>query len=166
VAAQLDQVDLLARSATEQLAALAAELPPSAVTEGGLLAALERHCVERRLRDRLAVTLEVEGDDPVPPETGLALLRIAQEGLNNVVKHAGVSEAAVRLRLRRPFRLEVEDRGRGFDPHRAGGAGLGLTSMNERATEMGWSLAVTSSPGHGTRVVAEEIPGEGGREGG
>ena len=52
----------------------------------------------------------------------------------------------MRLRLRRPFRLEVEDQGRGFDPGQSGGAGLGLTSMKERAAEIGWSLTVTSAP--------------------
>lgn len=163
VAAQLDQIDFLAHGAMEELTALSAELPPFVPLEGGLLGALERHCVDRKLRDGLAVTLEVDGDDPLPAEEEQALLRIAQEGLNNVVKHSGVGEATVRLRLRRPFRLEVEDHGRGFDPERAGGAGLGLTSMKERAAEVGWTLTVTSTPGAGTRMVAGEAVGEGGQ---
>ncbi len=162
VAAQLDQLDHLAHGALEELAALSADRPPSVPVEGGLIGALERHCVERKLRDGLAVTLEVDGDEALPDEDGQALLRIAQEGLNNVVKHAGVGEAAVRLRLRRPFRLEVEDQGRGFDPGQSVAAGLGLTSMKERAAEIGWSLTVTSARGGGTRVVAEQAAGEGG----
>jgi signal transduction histidine kinase len=165
VRAQLDQLDHLTRSALEELDALSAELSPSVPVEGGLVAMLERHRVERRLRDGLAVTLEVDGDDPLPVEVEHALLRIAQEGLNNVVKHAGVGEATVRVRLRHPCSLEVEDRGGGFDPERARATGLGLTSMRERAAEVGWSLVVTGAPGGGTRVVAEE-GGEGGRDGG
>jgi signal transduction histidine kinase len=161
---QLAQLDELTRGALQEMSALGSDLPASISAQGGLVAALERHCTERKLRDGLVVTLEVDGDDPVPAEDEQSLMRIAQEGLNNVVKHAGVGEAAVRLRLRRPFRLEVEDRGLGFDPEQAGGAGLGLTSMTERAAEMGWSLTVTSTPGSGTRVVAEEAADEGGHD--
>jgi signal transduction histidine kinase len=161
---QLAQLDELTRGALQEMSALGSDLPASISAQGGLVAALERHCTERKLRDGLVVTLEVDGDEPVPAEDEQSLMRIAQEGLNNVVKHAGVGEAAVRLRLRRPFRLEVEDRGRGFDPEQAGGAGLGLTSMTERAAEMGWSLTVTSTPGSGTRVVAEEAADEGGHD--
>ena len=154
VAVQLDQIDRLAHGALQEMSMLSDQpLPATGVL---LLEALEQHCVERRLRDGLTVTLEVDGGEPLPAENEQALQRIVQEGLNNVVKHAGVEDAVVRLRLRRPFRLEVEDRGRGFDISRAGGAGLGLTGMNERAAEIGWSLTVTSTPGNGTRVVAEE----------
>ena len=171
VPAQLDQIDHLAHSALEEMTALGAESPPSASGGGRLAGALGRHCTERKLRDGLAVSLEVDGDEPLPAKEEAALLRIAQEGLNNVVKHAGVEEAAVRLRLRRPFRLEVEDDGLGFDPAAAAGSGLGLTGMEERAAEIGWSLTVTSRPGGGTRVVAEEAgesgetDGEGGSDG-
>lgn len=168
VPAQLDQIDHLARSALREMTALGAE-PPASASEGGRLAgALGRHCTERKLRDGLAVDLEVDGDAPLPAKEESALLRIAQEGLNNVVKHAGVQAATVRLRLRPPCRLEVEDDGRGFDPAVAVGSGLGLTGMEERAAEIGWSLVVTSRPGGGTRVVAEQTgePGEADGEGG
>ena len=62
----------------------------------------------------------------------------------------------------------MEDDGRGFDPAAAAGAGLGLTGMEERAAEIGWSLTVSSRPGGGTRVVAEEAgeAGDGDGEGG
>ena len=63
-----------------------------------------------------------------------------QEALNNVVKHAGVREAQVRLRLLRPAVVEIEDRGRGFAPGDAGGRGAGLGIMTERAAEIGWRL--------------------------
>jgi signal transduction histidine kinase len=109
------------------------------------------------------VTLEVDGDETLPEEDERALLRIAQEGLNNIVKHAGGGEAVVRLRLRRPLRLEVKDEGQGFDPLAAAGAGLGLDGMRERAAERGWSFLVTSRPGAGTRVVVEETGSAGGR---
>jgi signal transduction histidine kinase len=160
VAVQLDQIDRLAHGALSEVSMLGAELPSSPLADAGLLASLRRHLADRELRDGLSVSLEVEGDDR--PQAGVepALLRIVQEALNNVVKHAGVSRAAVRLRLRPPFRVEIEDEGGGFDPGRADARGLGLTSMRERAAEIGWSLKVSSSPGAGTRVVAEQVSGE------
>ncbi len=157
VTAQLDQIDELARAALGEMAALGAGAGPATGVAGGLPGALRRHCAEREQRDGLTVTVEVDGDEALEEEDERALLRIAQEGLNNVVKHAGVGEAVVRLRLRRPLRLEVADEGRGFDPRAAAGAGLGVAGMRERAAERGWRLSVISRPGGaGTRVVVEE----------
>jgi signal transduction histidine kinase len=190
VAAQLDQADELARSALREMDALSAELPSPPAGEE-LSAALARHLRERERTDGLVVALEVEGeadtgtqgagagtedvragtvdadlgaeDAGAPPTSAeaAALLRIVQEALNNVAKHAGTSSATVRLRLRRPCRLEIEDRGRGFDPERVDDRGLGLDGMRERAAEIGWTLAIASSPGGGTTVVAEEPAGAG-----
>jgi signal transduction histidine kinase len=162
--AQLDEVERLATSAQDELMALGAELPSSPLDDGGLAASLRRHLDDRTARDGLQVSLEVEGARRFPPGVELALLRIVQEALNNVVKHAGVREAQVRLRLLRPATVEIEDRGRGFAAGAAGGTGAGLGIMTERAAEAGWRLTVTSRPG-GTLVVAEEAP-QGGDEGG
>jgi signal transduction histidine kinase len=156
VPAQLDQIDELAHAALEEMADLKAGAGPATAVAGGLAGALRQLCAEREQRDGLAVGVEVDGDDPLPEEDQRALLRIAQEGLNNVVKHAGVAEAVVLLRLRRPLRLEVRDEGRGFDPQADAGSGLGLAGMQERASERGWSFSVASRPGAGTRVVVEE----------
>jgi signal transduction histidine kinase len=170
VGTQLDQIDELARAALAEMGALGAGPAPVSPAAGDLRAALRAHCAEREQRGELVVTVEVDGDEALPEEDERALLRIAQEGLNNVVKHAGVGRAAVRLRLRRPLRLEVADEGRGFDPRDAAGAGLGLTGMRERASERGWDFAVISRPGAGTRVVVAEADapdaGESGERGG
>jgi signal transduction histidine kinase len=97
----------------------------------------------------------------------LCLFRIAQEALNNVVKHSGASRAAVRLWLAPPCRLEIEDRGCGFDPPEAATAGgMGLAGMRERAAGIGWSLDIISSPGAGTLVLVEQAEmGESGAAG-
>jgi signal transduction histidine kinase len=156
VEVQLDQLDELAHAARDELAALSAGPLPSAGSTGGLSRALALHCAERADRDGLTVMLEIEGVSALAFEEEQALLRIVQEALNNVVKHAGVTRAAVRLRLRRPLRLEVEDEGRGFDPGDVAGAGMGLAGMRERAGERGWRFAATSGPGAGTSIVVDE----------
>ncbi|OPZ41923.1 MAG: Sensor histidine kinase LiaS [Actinobacteria bacterium ADurb.BinA094] len=164
--AQLEHLVGLARHALEEMSDLgtAESLPVPAAT--GFVAALERHCAERGLRDGLEVVVEVDGDGRLPGKDGQALLRIAQEALNNVVKHSQTKEAVVLVRLRPPFRLEVRDRGRGFDPGLQDASGLGLTTMRERAAEIGWRLVVTTAPGGGTCVLAEEAAGEGGGDSG
>jgi nitrate/nitrite-specific signal transduction histidine kinase len=98
--------------------------------------------------------------DALNPGAELQLLRIVQEALTNVRKHAGASTVQVRL-AETPGGVEavVQDDGRGFDPHRARGRGndalphFGLATMRERAESVGGALEITSSPGSGTRVL-------------
>jgi len=157
---QLDRLSQLAEGALSEMHVLIDELRPQDVTAEGLTAALRCHLAARASSDGLAVDLDAEGEEPLPAAEEQALFRIVQEALNNVAKHAGVGQASVRLRLREPFLLEVADRGRGFAEGRAaGGTGIGLTSMRERAAEIGWSLRIDSAPGEGTVVRVERATG-------
>jgi two-component system sensor kinase len=93
-----------------------------------------------------------------PPAVETAAYRIVQEALTNVARHAGVSEAAVRLRKKAGLLyVQIEDHGTGFDPGAEGSAGtsIGLTGMRERARLLGGRLTVESAPGMGTRLTAE-----------
>jgi len=164
VGAQLDRLNDLAHSALSEMRVLISELRPEKVTEGGLAAALRRHLANRRLPEGLAVSLEVEGDQPLGLAEEQGLFRIAQEALNNVVKHAQASQAYVRLHLTEPFWMEIEDQGQGFDLQQARDRGkvsgqVGLVSMGERAAEIGWSLRVITSPGAGTCIRVEKPSG-------
>jgi signal transduction histidine kinase len=160
VADQLDRLDQLAQSAMSEMQVLITRLAPQVVSDGGFVAALRRHLVERQRLDKLHVILEVEGDQPLAPAEAAGLFRIAQEALNNVAKHARVSQATIRLHLTDSFWMEIEDRGAGFDPARVWGAGrLGLPGMGERAAEIGWTLRLESSPGNGACIRVEKIPG-------
>lgn len=160
-AEQLERLQELARSAVAEIQSLVSELRPRTLAEEGLAAAVRRHAAERQARDGLQVEVIVVGperaDLPEPIVTGL--YRIVQEALNNVAKHAGTSEAVVRLDLGgRPAVLAVEDSGRGFETAAAaaGGAHVGLAGMAERARQIGWRLTVESRPGSGTRIRVEE----------
>jgi len=164
VGGQLDRLNDLAQSAFSEMRTLISELRPEKVAEGGLAATLRRHLAERRLPESLAVSLEVEGDQPLEQAEEQGLFRIAQEALNNIVKHAQASQAQIRLHLAEPFWMEVEDQGRGFDLQQARsssrvGDRVGLISMGERAAEIGWDLQVISSPGAGTRIRVEKPSG-------
>jgi signal transduction histidine kinase len=164
VRAQLDRLNDLAHSALAEMRVLISELRPEKVVAGGLAAALHRHLADRHLPETLAVSLEVEGNRPLGSAEEQGLFRIAQEALNNIVKHAQASQAHIRLHLAEPFWMEIEDQGRGFDLQQAQdsarvGGQVGLVSMGERAAEIGWSLRIITSPGAGTCIRVEKPSG-------
>jgi signal transduction histidine kinase len=125
------------------------------VAEDGLLATLRQHAAARERRERLRVILSVEGEEHGSLDAREALFRTIQEALNNVVKHAGVSEAEVSLAFgTNDVRAVVRDRGRGFDPAAVPSGGFGLAGMRERIESRGGTFTVTSAPGEGTTVTA------------
>ncbi|HEY6788894.1 MAG TPA: sensor histidine kinase, partial [Trebonia sp.] len=147
-------LDLAARTARENLAearALVAGLTPAQLAGGTLPDAL------RRLSQASGVdaTFGLDGTPrPLPMAIEVVLLRVCQEALSNVGKHARAQSATVRLGYDRDaVLLEVSDDGAGFDP--AGVSdGFGLRGMRARVTEAGGTLTVSSKPGTGTRVSA------------
>jgi signal transduction histidine kinase len=155
---QLGKLTGLAREALEELRSLVFELRPPDLESDGLCGALRKHVdVVRRVH---GCAIDVQVDDGVP--TDLArdreVLRIAQEALQNALKHAGAELVAVRLQTDDGrLRLEIEDDGVGFDPASATvrSRSLGMTSMRERAARLGGRLVVRSQPGVGTRVTLE-----------
>jgi signal transduction histidine kinase len=93
----------------------------------------------------------------------VAFYRVAQEALNNVAKHSGATEAAVRLTFPgedHGLRLTIEDDGVGFDPSAAGTGQLGLGIMRERGEAIGAVLTIVSEPGQGTVVRLDWSPDE------
>ena len=157
VRGQLDRLTALANSALAEMRVLVAQLRPE-IAEDGLVMALQRHVANRAMTDGLSVALEVEDTERFTLAEEQGLFRIGQEALNNVAKHAGTSEATLRLGPHGLPRMEICDRGRGFDARLASeGTGMGLSTMRERAAEIGWTLEVVTAPGRGTTVRTERI---------
>ena len=94
---------------------------------------------------------------PLDPEVEGACLRVVQEAVANVVKHAAASTVRVRVTYgERRLRVSVTDDGRGFDMGSdlpTFGGHWGLLGMRERASQIRGRLRVRSAPGHGTKVV-------------
>lgn len=155
---QLDRLNQLVESALSEMLELITRLAPQAVAGGGLVRALQHHAEERDRIHNLHVTLEVDGSSALDATEEAGLFRIAQEALNNVVKHAEVSGAIIRLHLSEPAWMEVEDCGSGFDPYQIPNGRMGLAGMRERASEIGWCLQVRSMPGTGTTIRVERNP--------
>lgn len=108
----------------------------------------------------VTLDLEIDGDERLDPELETLAFRVVQEGLTNSMKHSGASGASVRVERRDGrLRLEVADRGRGFDPREVlegsdAPAGFGLRGMRDRVELAGGRLELDSRPETGTRLVA------------
>ena len=138
------------------LRGIARGIHPSIVDHVGLGAALADHCDGFHDQEALQVRYQGPPEDDLPVPERLALYRVAQEALGNVVHHAEVHEAEVRLSTdAESTRLTVQDRGKDCDLGVAeSGPGIGITSMRQRLELLGGSLQVVSSPGEGTTVTA------------
>jgi len=154
VAHNLHELRSMAREALVDMRVLIFELHPPALKEQGLIAALQARLAAVEARTGLRSELQVQGDERLPLAVEEELYWIAQEALNNVVKHAQAQHVALHLELAAGQAcLEVRDDGAGFDPGQAKQAGgLGLRGIEERVQRIRGELAVTSAPGQGTCV--------------
>lgn len=151
---ELKRVSDLARGAMEELRAVVFELRPASLEAEGLATVLRKHVEVLRRVTGQEIDLKVCEVPRLSPECATQVLRIAQEALGNALRHADASRIEVRLR---GHTLSVSDDGVGFDPSgpEVRGQRLGLTSMEERATEVGGTLTVRSERAVGTTVTLE-----------
>ncbi|MCL4249522.1 MAG: GAF domain-containing sensor histidine kinase [Anaerolineae bacterium] len=132
---------------------IAYDLRPPALDELGLVGALKAHIVSHNQMQGLQITLEApESPPPLPAAVEVAAYRIVLEALTNVNRHSGAHHCYVRLSLPDDLCLEVTDDGRGLS--KAARAGVGLTSMHERAEELGGTCIAEALPQGGTGVIA------------
>ena len=151
VGVQLDHLDQLVRSALEELKKLVLELKPESGTKDSLVNLLRNHS-DHLKEDNLQVTFRFVGNENLTKEEIQCLYRIAQESLNNIVKHAHTTTASIFLDFKPPQLMEIQDQGIGFDIDQIH-SGVGLAGMRERAAGIGWNLEIESRPGGGTRIV-------------
>jgi signal transduction histidine kinase len=157
-AAQQAEADLreLVVQALQDVRSLAVELRPSALDDFGLVPALERLAETFAERTGIRATVAAMlGEARLPPETETVVYRLVQEALTNVVKHAAASEVGIVLTMRDGgVSAVIEDDGEGFAESDVRSDALGLLGMRERLALLGGTLAVESTPGEGTAVIA------------
>jgi signal transduction histidine kinase len=155
-ATNLRELRETAQEALGEMRLLIYELRPPLLEEYGLAAALRARLKAVETRAGLVTEFVGEGDERLAPEIEQELYRLAQEALNNVLKHAHAQHVRVRLAIGPGSSLlEIADDGVGFEPSFRGGEGLGLPGMRERAQRLSGELRVESSPGAGTRVQVD-----------
>jgi signal transduction histidine kinase len=150
----LARIEQAAQQALKEMRLLVYELRSSNDLEEGLGNALQRRLDSVEKRTGIDAHLVVQGEPRLDLLTSTALFRIAEEALNNTLKHAHASTVRVVLWAENgQLTLEIADNGRGFDPSRPPQGGMGLANMRERAAALGSQLELTSATGQGTRVA-------------
>jgi signal transduction histidine kinase len=151
--ADLREIGEVAQAALDSVRGLSQTLHPSILEQLGLASTVDWYLgtVERQLGLRVTYDKPVAAAD-VPPAVAIQAYRVLQEALSNVARHAGTSEAIVRLAFTDgALRLDVEDHGPGL-PATAGARGLGLVAMRERAELVGGTVTWSRPPAGGTLV--------------
>jgi signal transduction histidine kinase len=155
----LHELEALAGQTVENLRRLTRALRPIYLEDLGLVTALEMLVRETGEPNQLEIEFRRSGPEHrLSRETELALYRIAQEALNNVVRHAQAKHASVHIAFDKGVKLEVADDGMGFrvpsSPTEFASSGhFGLLGMRERAELIGARLEVQSEARRGTRLV-------------
>jgi signal transduction histidine kinase len=148
----------LARSLVTSLRQTCLELRPPLLDELGLEEALHWLALDTGKRGKLHITVSCKGVHNTRPSAAieLALYRVVQEALANVVKHANAHTVTIRLhqRLYGESSLIICDDGRGFQRRSAQAEHLGLVSMHERMEAIGGRVSVRTSPGRGVAIRA------------
>lgn len=146
-----------AQEALDEMRLLIFELRPPLLAQVGLVAALQArlNAVEGRAQLQTKLIADEIGALPTPVEE--ALYRIAQEALNNALKHARARAIVIRiLQSGGSLTLDIEDDGVGFSPaEAAAGGGMGLRGIAERVAQLRGALTLTSAPAAGTRMHVE-----------
>lgn len=153
---QVSRIGGFLRDAITQTRMLAHSLAPYRLDANGLEAALQELVAQSALTGKIKCRLVCPAPVALKDDAALHLYRIAQEAVNNAVKHSRAERLTVSLAQRENFlELEVADNGRGLPVDRL--AGIGLQVMRHRASVIGADLAMESEPGKGT-VIRCRLP--------
>ena len=138
------------------------ELRPPALDELGLLEALQSHVVQMKGINGLHISIKADPDPlpTLPAAIEVAAYRIILEGITNVIRHARAQNCTVRFQLFEDAQhaqliLTITDDGIGLPKNFR--SGVGLTSMRERAEELGGTFEIKSNPPKGTTFTAKLI---------
>jgi len=142
-----------ARQALKEMRLFLYQMQPVDFEREGLVEVLQHRLAAVEGRADIITRLHTDEDFSLPVDLEIALYFIAQEALNNVLKHAKAKTVNIFLKkTRSTATLEVEDNGCGFDPKKLDSGGIGMRSMKERTAKIGGKLKIVSAPGKGTKV--------------
>jgi len=153
----------MVQESIDELRKIIEDLRPAELDLLGISAAVERYCKEFQGNNGgIFVESSIDVDEgKISNDLKIAIYRIAQEALNNIVKHSQADHVKIDLRGGdEGFELVIDDNGVGFDPDSvlapaSGRRNLGLIGMKERAELLGGNFNVCASPGNGARICAK-----------
>ena len=156
----LGQLQSLASDSLRELQRIISDLRPAHLDDLGLSATLRWYTNHLQEMSHLNIKVDITGEEHLLDETvKIAIFRIIQEALNNIIKHSRASAVTINLAYtEEAARILVRDNGVGFDmdavKNRVGRISLGLSGMGERAALLGGTVEVHSRPNYGTEVEA------------
>jgi PAS domain S-box-containing protein len=153
------RIRALSQSALADMRLLIFELQPPLLEQEGLAGALRARLERVEARAGLKTEFEAVAERPLSPSVEAELYAVAQESLNNALKHAQADQITVRLEYdEQRCCLTIQDDGVGFDlADTERGGGFGLSNMGERVERIGGNLTLETAPGRGTTVRVEVI---------
>ena len=153
-AAEISKIGENARQALKEMRLFLFQMKPVDLEHLGLVAALHERLAAVEGRADVKARLLADEDIDLSLDKETMLYYIAQEALNNIIKHANAKSVTILLKKRKTsVTLEVVDDGRGFDPKDTGKGHLGLRIMQERVAKVDGKLSIKSAPGKGTKVI-------------
>ena len=158
----LQQLHQLTNNALAEMRILLLELRPASLTKIHFRELILQ--LVQSLQSRRQITFNTELDDlpSLQPELQIALFRIVQEALTNIVKHAQATQARIAVQQHDSIlKLVIEDNGKGFDVAKVAPSSLGLGIMHERASAVSAVLEIQSVPGKGTQLIVTWDPANG-----
>ncbi|HOU41027.1 MAG TPA: PAS domain S-box protein [Promineifilum sp.] len=151
---QIERLGALSQQCLREMRLLVYELRPAMVEESGLVGALRQRLEAVEQRSGVHVHLDASDDQRIPLPIQNELFRVAEEALNNALKHAHASQLTIGLQTTvDEVALSIADNGRGFDAHVARTAGgQGLSNMAERVSRLGGRFHIDTAPGQATTI--------------
>ena len=157
----LHKLESLAADSLKELERLISDLRPSHLDDLGLSATLRWYTGRIQEQSPVSIRVDIHGEErDLDDAMKIAVFRIIQEALNNIIKHSQASNVNIHLRFEpRNVHISVWDNGIGFAhdlvrQKRSNRPSLGLAGMEERAALLGGTVAIQSRPGYGTQVEA------------
>lgn len=158
VRSAVQQAEDAARDGLDEIRRIVLDMQPEQIEKASLIEAVEEVAARWSAENRVQVKMKVTGTPrslPLSAET--ALLRISQEAMHNINKHAQAKNVNITFSFMEDiFVMDIADDGMGFDPSKTSG-GFGLKTMRNRIEELNGTLTIESEPGGGT-AIAVSLP--------
>jgi signal transduction histidine kinase len=153
---QLAFMQDISQQALKEMRLLIYELTPSSIEQQGLVKMLQQRLSYVEQHAGMKTQLKIEGEIHLPLSMQISIYRIAQEALNNIIKHAHAKHVEVLLSSRQErLLIQIKDDGTGFDLALIPSGGMGLNNMAEHVNQLGGTLKIASSLGKGAVITFE-----------
>lgn len=155
---KIDRMVLMTNDVIRKVQRISSELHPGLLDDLGLVAAIEWYCKEFGERTGIICDLDLEETDYIQSDVNLALFRVFQEAMTNIIRHAKASTVHIQLTHTPHTQLTIEDNGVGMAPECiTSGKSFGLIGMRQRISRCEGTIAISSEIGKGT-LVSVVIP--------